>query len=663
MRKVHPAMFLASLLSVFFAFSCERGPKFDYPLKPVAWSKVVFKDTFWAPRLETNRTVTIPHILEQCKETGRIRNFELAAIALDEARDGKFCSKYPFDDSDVYKALEAAAFALSTERDPEMEREIDEIISKIAAAQEGDGYLYSARTIGGPPPVDWMGEERWSNLTLSHELYNAGHLYEAAVAYYQATGKRTLLDVAVKHAELIDKEFGPGRRMNPPGHQEIEIGLVKLFRLTGKKKYLDLAKFFLDVRGDAEGHKLYGEYSQDHKPVWQQAEAVGHAVRAGYMYTSMADVAALTSDQALIAALSKIWDDVIGTKIYLTGGIGAAGDWEGYGPAHDLPNDRAYAETCAAIATFLWNGRMFLLNRDGQYVDVMERILYNGLLSGLSLSGNLFFYENPLASSGQHERKPWFNCACCPPNIARILASLPGHVYATAEDKIYVNLYIQNEGKVRVGNSEIELIQSTDYPWNGHIKIEVNPQKEAFFSLFLRIPGWSVGRPIPSNLYRYTSLDAETPAIKVNGEAIALNIEQGYVDIRRTWKSGDRIEINLPMPVRRVVAHEEVEADRGLVAVERGPLVYCAEWPGSEGGIGHFVVPDEIVLEPEFQPDLLMGIVTISGEAQVVSNQDGIYTAAKKTLTLIPYYAWANRGRSEMSVWLSRKVNKASPGS
>jgi len=383
--------------------SCARTPKADYPVKPVSFTDVHLSDVFWAPRLETNRAVTIPHNLKQNETTGRVKNFELAAAALGGATDGKFATHYPFDDSDVYKVIEAAAYALAIRRDPAVEAEIDAVIAKIGAAQEPDGYLYTARTIPGPPPVDWMGKDRWSNLYMSHELYNPGHLYEAAVAYHQATGKKALLQIAVKNADLIERTFGTGKRTDPPGHEEIEIGLVKLYRETGRKKYLDLAKFFVDARGKAEGRKLYGEYSQDHKPLVEQTEAVGHAVRAGYLYTGAADVAALTGDAAIRAALDKIWEDVVGRKIYLTGGIGAVGGWEGYGPAYRLPNASAYAETCAAIATFLWNSRMFLLEADAKYVDVMERILYNGVLSGISLGGDLFFYPNPLASFGQHE--------------------------------------------------------------------------------------------------------------------------------------------------------------------------------------------------------------------------------------------------------------------
>ncbi len=509
----------ALLGTVALFWTCAKPTaKVDYPVKPVAFTDVHLNDAFWAPRLETNRSVTIPHIFKEDQQTNRIKNFELAKEAQAGAKDLKFCTSYPFDDSDVYKTIEAAAYAMAVKANPDLEKYVDGLIAKIAAAQEPDGYLYTVRTVGGPPPVDWLGKERWSHLYMSHELYNLGHLYEAAVAHYQATGKKNLLNIATKSADLVAREFGPGKRTNPPGHEEIEIGLVKLYRATGRTKYLNLAKFFVDARGKTEGRipyradsgdagakLLYGEYSQDDKPFVDQTEAVGHAVRAGYLYAGAADVAALTGDKAYVAALDKIWADVAGSKIYLTGGIGAAGAWEGYGPAYRLPNASAYAETCANIATFLWNSRMFRLEEDAKYVDVMERILYNGVLSGISLSGDLFFYPNPLASYGQHERVPWFGCACCPPNVARILASVPGYMYAAGDGKVYVNLFAQGTAKISAGETRLDIVQTTEYPWKGDVKLEIKPEKPAALSLYVRIPGWALGRPIPSNLYKYMS--------------------------------------------------------------------------------------------------------------------------------------------------------------
>ena len=669
-RNVAGALALALLGGV--AMTCAKAPKADYPAAPVPFTDVHLTDAFWAPRLEINRTVTIPHIFKESEQTGRVKNFELAGAALGGAADGKYCSRFPFDDSDVYKIIEAASYALATHTDPELATYVDGLIANIAAAQEPDGYLYAARTIGGPPPQPWLGKERWSHLYMSHELYNLGHLYEAAAAHYQATKKKNLLAVAVKSADLVAREFGPGKRTNPPGHEEIEIGLVKLYRVTGTRKYLDLAKFFIDARGKTEGRipfqldgkeeLLYGEYAQDHKPFVEQTEAVGHAVRAGYLYAGAADVAALTGDAAYVAALEKIWADMAGTKLYITGGIGAAGGWEGYGPAYRLPNASAYAETCANIATFLWNSRMLRLSLDAKYADVMERILYNGVLSGISLSGDRFFYPNPLASFGQHERVPWFSCACCPPNVARILTSVPGYFYAAAKDEVYVNLYAQGTGKMKVAGTDLELVQTTDYPWKFDVKIEVKPAREAEFTLALRIPGWALNQPVPTDLYTY--LDAphgDRATLKVNGEDVQVprELNKGYALIKRTWKAGDVVELSMPMPVRRVVAHDAVEADRGRVAVERGPLVYCAEWTDNEGKVSNFVLPDGAALAAESRPDLLGGVVVIKGEAEAVVEKAGKVVSEKKALTLIPYYAWANRGKGEMTVWLPRDSSKA----
>ncbi|HSA94741.1 MAG TPA: beta-L-arabinofuranosidase domain-containing protein, partial [Acidobacteriota bacterium] len=522
---------------------------------------------------------------------------------------------------------------------------------------------------GGPPPQPWLGQGRWTYLYMSHELYNLGHLYEAAAAHFQATGKKNLLKIALKSADLVAREFGPGKRTNPPGHEEIEIGLIKLYRVTGTRKYLDLANFFIDARGktagrvpfmlDGKEQLLYGQYAQDQKPFIEQTEADGHAVRAGYLYAGAADVAALTNNAATVAALDKIWADMAGTKLYITGGIGAAGGWEGYGPPYRLPNPSAYAETCANIATFLWNSRMQRLELDGKYADVMERILYNGVLSGISLSGDRFFYPNPLASFGQHERVPWFSCACCPPNVARILTSVPGYFYAATKDRIYVNLFAQGTGRMKAGGTDIELVQTTEYPWKGDIKIEVKPAREAEFTLAVRVPGWALNRPVPTDLYAYPEPAAGAPSLKVNGEPADLNLDKGYALIVRTWKPGDVVELSLPMPVRRVVAHEAVEADRGRIAVERGPLVYCAEGVDNDGRVSNLVLPDGVALAAEPRPDLLGGIVVIKGEAEALSEKAGKIVSEKKPVTLIPYYSWANRGRGEMAVWLAREPGKA----
>ena len=637
---------LALVALAMCACACSTAPRADDPAVPVPFSDVHLTDAFWAPRLETNRAVTIPHNFKLSEQTKRIQNFDVAQAALRGAKDGEFCSTYPFDDSDVYKVVEAASYALATHADPALETYIDGVVARIAAAQEPDGYLYTARTIGGPPPQTWLGERRWSHLYMSHELYNLGHLYEAAVAHYQATGKQNLLAVATRSADLVAREFGPGKRTNPPGHEEIEIGLVKLYRVTGTTRYLELAKFFIDARGRTQGRipyqrddrtqLLYGEYAQDHEPLVQQTEAVGHAVRAGYLYAGAADVAALTGDQAYIAALEKIWADVVGTKLYITGGIGAAGAWEGYGPAYRLPNSSAYAETCANIATFLWNSRMLRLQLDAKYADVMERILYNGVLSGISLAGDRFFYPNPLASVGQHQRTPWFKCACCPPNVARILASVPGYFYAASADRVYVNLYAEGRGTLQVDGTGLEILQRTEYPWKGTIHLELHPVRSVSFTLAVRIPGWAQNRPVPSDLYTYTEPATGAPVLQVNGQTVALQVEKGYALISRTWKAGDAVDLGLPMPVRRVAAHRAVEADLGRVAVERGPLVYCAEWPDNDGGVSNLVLPDSSVLTAEARPDLLNGVVLIKGEGEAWSERGGRLTSSTQVVTLIP---------------------------
>jgi DUF1680 family protein len=639
--------------------SRARAPeaKVDYPVQPVPITDVTFSDSFWASRIETNRAVTIPFAFKQSEQTGRVKNFEIAA----GLQQGAFCTRYPFDDSDVYKVIEGASYALAQHPDPELGKYVDGVIAKIAAAQEKDGYIYTARTIDPAKAPAMSGKERWTNEQESHELYNAGHLYEAAVAYYQATGRRNLLDVAVRNAALVMREFGPSARKLVPGHQEIEIGLVKLYRTTGDKRYLDQAKFFLDERGNASGHKLYGEYAQDHLPVVQQAEAVGHAVRAAYMYSGMADVAALTGDRAYIAAIDRLWDNVVSKKLYLTGGIGATGSWEGFGPAYELANASAYSETCASIANALWNYRMFLLHGDAKYIDVFERVIYNAVLSGVALSGDKFFYPNPLASFGQHERSPWFACACCPSNVPRFIPAIPGYSYAVGNGGIYVNLFVQGTAKVKLPSGEVTLEQATEYPWKGDVAIRVAPARPAAFTLRVRIPGWSRGEPLASDLYRYADKFAAAPSVKVNGRAVPLTLDKGYLSIARTWQANDRVEVSLPMPIRRVVAHPAVKADVGRVAIERGPIVYAAEWPDNGGHVNDLVLDDATVLTAVSRPDLLKGLTVVSGNATRYRYQQGRLVSSRETITLIPYYAWAHRGRGEMTVWLAGQPDKARP--
>ena len=615
----------------------------DYPIRPVPFTAVHVNDSFWQDRLETNRKVTIPYAFEKCEETGRIRNFEVAG----GLKEGTFEGKYPFNDSDVYKIMEGAAYSLHVKKDPELEKYLDGLIAKVAAAQEEDGYLYTARTINPEPPVIWVEKERWSNLYLGHELYNMGHFYEAAAAHYMATGKRTMLDLAVKNADLILSVFGPDKKRRVPGHQVIEIGLAKLYRVTGKKEYLDLAKFFLDERGRAHDRNLFGEYSQDHKPVVEQEEAVGHAVRAAYMYAGMADIAALTGDESYIAAADRIWENVVYKKLYLTGGIGATNAGEAFGKGYDLPNATAYAETCAAIANVFWNHRMFLLHGDAKYLDVLERVVYNGLISGVSFKGDRFFYPNPLASNGEHERKPWFGCACCPSNIARFMPSFPGYIYAVKDSTLYVNLFVQGHAEVALTTNSVKIEQTTAYPFDGAVKIVLNPEKEGVFTLNIRIPGWTRNQPVPGDLYRYETQKTGKVTLKINGDRQPMNVAKGFAFISRDWKKGDTIELNLPMPLRRVVAHEKVEADRGRVAFEKGPIVYCAEDFDNGGQLDNLMIPADI----KFSELKKMKIEQHEVPA-LIAEVDSKHQGKKKHIVLIPYYAWAHRGKNKMAVWL-----------
>jgi DUF1680 family protein len=634
------------------------APGRDYPVRPVPFTKVRFTDTFWAPRMETNRTVTLPACFKKCEETGRIDNFAKAGGLM----PGKF-KGIPFDDSDVYKVIEGAAYSLAIHPDPELDKYLDGLIAKIAAAQEPDGYLYTARRLMKPEEIAKTlgGPKRWENEGASHELYNVGHLYEAAAAHFLATGKRNLLDIALKSADLLDKTFGPGKRGEVPGHEEIEMGLVKLFRVTGDERYLKLATFYIDERGNAKGHKLYGEYAQDHKPVVEQAEPVGHSVRAGYLYAGVADVAALTGDEAYRKAIDRLWENVVTSKLYLTAGVGSIGGHEGFGPPYELPN-RCYNETCAAIANALWNYRMFLLHGDAKYVDVVERIVYNGFLSGIALEGDRFFYPNPLASPGRYARSPWFDCACCPTNVVRFIPSLAGYVYAVRGDEVFVNLYAGGKGTVDVAGRSVTLSQETKYPWDGRVTVAVDPGASSSFALRLRIPGWARNEVIPSDLYRYA--DGVKPAwtVAVNGEAVAAAPEQGYVVVRRTWKPGDRVVVDLPMPVRRVAAHEKVQADRGRVALERGPLVYCFEGVDNGDRIGDLVIAPGAEAAVEPRPDLLRGVTVLRVKAARASiDAAGALGTAPVEAVAVPYYAWAHRGAGPMAVWMAAEPAAARP--
>ena len=636
--------------------------KKDYPIQPVPFTKVSINSGFWYTRMETNRTVTIPFSIKLLEETGRIKNFLIAA-----KRDtGDFCTSYYFDDSDAYKVIEAASYSLMLKPDKDLEDKLDKMIEVIEAAQEPDGYLYTPRTIGTKKFEKTIGDKRWLSEQGSHELYVLGHMYEAAVAHHLATGKRNFLNIALKSAELVCSVFGPGKLQLPSGHQEVEIGLVKLYRLTGEEKYLNLAKFFLDMRGQyLDGRKSWGEYNQDHKPVIVQDEAVGHAVRAAYMYSAMADVAALTGDENYIHAMDKIWNNVVGKKIYLTGGIGASGSWEGFANNYDLPNASAYNETCASIANIMWNHRMFLLKGDAKYLDVLERTLYNALLSGIGMSGDLFFYPNVLESFGTHERSRWFTCACCPPNVARLIASIAGYAYAVKDNELFVNLFSNNKTEINLKSGAVKLTQETNYPWDGKITIKVDPEKANHeFVLKIRIPGWAGNKPVPSDLYSYADKQESQIVLTVNGKQIPLDMENGFASIKRNWNAADAVELILPMEIRRIAANENVEADRDKVALQRGPLVYAAEWVDNKNGfVRNIILPDDSKLVASFKPDLLNGVEVLEGTAFgcKLNKENNTVEKTEQSFMAIPYYAWAHRGKGEMSVWLAKDEKAVRP--
>ncbi|BCS34809.2 hypothetical protein TBR22_A40350 [Luteitalea sp. TBR-22] len=646
----------------------QAPPPRDYPVQPVPFTAVTLDDEFWAPRIERNRTASIPTALQQCEITGRVENFRRAARVLrGEPLENTKPPGYPFDDSDLYKVIEGASYALSVTPDPKLDAYVDELIATIAAAQERDGYLYTTRTINPAAPHPWAGTARWElERDDSHELYNLGHLFEAAAAHHQATGKRTLLDVAVRAADLLDRTFGPGKASIWPGHQVTEMGLVRLYRVTGEARYLALAKFLLDARGPNAGEKTNPrglEYNQAHLRAVEQTEPVGHAVRAMYMYAGMADVAAITGDVAYARALDAIWTHTVGSKLYVTGGIGATGAGEAFGARYELPNMSAYNETCASVGMDFWNHRLFLLHGDGKYVDVLERTLFNALLSGVALDGRTYFYPNPLESIGQHQRSPWFGVACCPGNITRFLASLPGYLYAHQGDTIFVNLYAAGTARIDTdGGHRVTLRQQTRYPWDGRVSVTVTPEASRSFALKLRIPGWAREQPVPSDLYRFDDGPAPAPTLTVNGAAVPVEVDRGYATIRRAWNAGDVVTLDLPMPARRVRAHPSVEADRDRVAVQRGPIVMAAEWPDNDGDVRNVVIAADAPLATRFRADLLGGVPVVTTRGTALARaRDGSLTRRPREVTLIPYATWANRGAGPMAVWLATSDAAAKP--
>jgi DUF1680 family protein len=614
-------------------------------LRPVPLTAVHLTDDFWAPRRRINGKVTLPSQYRYCEETGRIDNFRRAAGKKSVSFQGRY-----FNDSDVYKWLEAAAWTFATDDDPQLSRLVDSVITEIAAAQQPDGYLNTYFTFD-------RAAARWTNVDL-HELYCAGHLFQAAVAHYRATGTTTLLDVATRFADHICARFGPqkqGKRLWADGHPEIEMALVELYRTTGKREYLDEAQFFVDVRGHGFLGTPYGrfdsEYHQDHKPFRELDRMAGHAVRAVYLNAGATDLYAERGEAALREALERMWESMTTKQIYVSGGIGSRYEGEAFGRAYELPNARAYAETCAAIGCLMWAWRMLALGGDARYADVLETTLYNGVLAGLSLDGRCYFYQNPLADDGTHRRQPWFSTACCPPNIARLLASLPGYVYSVSDEGIWTHLYAEGTAHITLPQGRcVGLTQRTRYPWDGDILINVNG--EGTFSLFLRIPAWC----------------EEGAVLTINGQPFSATPTPGfYIEIHRTWQPGDTIQLNLPMQVRRVECHPYVTENTGRVALMRGPLLYCVEQADNPGlDLCDIVLPADALIRATFRPDVLGGMVVLSSQAEVIPPDESwnhrLYRIARfyngtmhrriVEVTAIPYYAWANREPGVMQVWL-----------
>ncbi|GAA4377452.1 glycoside hydrolase family 127 protein [Hymenobacter koreensis] len=662
--------FLPLLAATLLSLTARAQPvqRADYPIQAVSFTQVKLADNFWLPRLKINNDVTIPASFQRCEATSRVKNFEMAA-----ARAGKFATIFPFDDTDIYKTIEGASYSLKLYPDEKLQGYIDGLIAKVAAAQEPDGYLYTARTIDPAHPHPWAGLQRWEKeRELSHELYNSGHLYESAVAHYEATGKKSLLNIALKNADLVCATFGPGKLSVAPGHEIVEMGLVRLFRVTGKPEYLSTARFFLEARGKFAGYDpkspdswRNGSYWQDHQPVKEQKEADGHAVRAEYLYSAMADVAALTGDRALLAAVDSIWLNMVSKKLYVTGGTGAIPAGERFGANYELPNATAYNETCAAVANVYWNQRMFLLHGDSKYIDVLEKVLYNGLISGVGLDGKSFFYSNAMqikssASFPQTEpaRAGWFDCSCCPTNLARLIPSLPGYVYAQKGRDVYANLYISGTTDLTVNKKALRITQQHNYPWEGSLKLVVSPAAATEFNLLLRLPGWARNEALPAGLYQFATPSSQPISLRVNGQPVQYATRNGYAVISRKWRKNDVVELTLPLEVRQVKASPKVQDNLGKVALQRGPLVYCAEWKDNGGKAGNIIVPAATSFTTSYQPGLLNGIMQLQATVPVVQ-VDAANTSistTRRTLTAIPYYAWANRGKGEMTVWFPQQL-------
>lgn len=635
------------LAIAFLLFNCSKPGQpvqQDYPISSIDIKNVVLTDSFWLPRIKLIQDTTIRHAFQKCAEEGRMENFLVAG----KVKEGKTRGAMPFDDTDLYKIIEGGSYSLISMPNKTLDAYMDSIIAIIKVGQEPDGYITTWFTIDRThPPANWVkpANNRWEGEYMSHELYNSGHLFEAAAAHHWATGKRNFLDIALKNADLLVANFKPGKVTIPPGHEIVETGLIKLYHITHNEDYLKLSKFFIDLRGDSTTHKLFGAYSQDHVPVTKQSEAVGHAVRAEYLYAGMTDIAAIYKDPAYSNALDRLWDNTVHTKTYLTGGVGALHDGEQFGKDYELPNLTAYAETCASIGSVWWNQKMFLLSGDVSYYDVLERTLYNGVISGMSTDGKKFFYTNPLESDGKYlfnrgacTRQSWFDCSCCPTNMIRFLPSLAGLIYATKGDTVYTNLFVSSDAHLKSNGRDIRITQETGYPWNGDVSLGIDPDQQTKFTLQIRVPGWLRNEVIPGDLYSYTDVNSATPAVKINGSNETVSVADGYISITREWKRGDVVSISMPMPVRKVITRSDVQDNFNKVAFERGPIVYCAEEIDNKD-ISAITIPNEISLQAKKEVLAGQPIEVLTG------------TVNKTELKLIPYYLWSNRGVNKMKVW------------
>jgi DUF1680 family protein len=619
----------------------------DYPIHPVDIRDVKLTDKFWLPIIKDVQERTIDYALHKCQEEGRFENFLIAGGKM----EGDVRGVMPFDDTDVYKTIEGASNSLISAPNPQLEILLDSLIAIIATGQEADGYLTTWRTINpAKPPAKWVKVnegKRWESMEASHEDYNAGHLYEAAVVHYLATGKRNMLDIAIRNADLMVKTFGKGKLERVPGHQIIETGLIKLYRVTGNEEYLRLAKYFLDARGDfSSGRTQFGDYAQDHLPVVKQGEVKGHAVRAVYMYAGMTDIAAIFNDSAYNAAIDKLWHNMVTKKMYVTGGIGARHEGESFGDNYELPNLTAYAETCAAIGSVYWNHRMFLLSGDVKYYDVIERTLYNGLISGLSLNGDKFFYPNALEADGVYKfnigacsRQSWFDCSCCPTNMIRFLPSMPGLIYANVGDTLFVNLYASSEATVDLNGHKVMIKQETDYPWDGKVNITISSDTPAEFVVKLRVPGWARGEVLPGDLYEFSDNKNIPFTLALNGTTIDTPVVHGYYAMKKTWSGSEIITLNMPMEVRTVIANHNVQDDKNKVSLEAGPIVYAFEEIDNRSNFDKLILAGDESFSIEHDPELLEGVNVLT------MRNDQQFKA-------IPYYTWSNRGIGKMKVWI-----------